>query len=85
MPASGSPDTPGRRGPILQTGRLERATNQPGGGDRGRHQQLAKPDLKVSIYVFGDEFTGNSRETVLKAVGYMNSRDFRRGARIHIS
>jgi hypothetical protein len=48
-------------------------------------RQLAKPDLKVSIYVFGDEFTGKSVEGVLKAVDYMNSRNASgvRRARIH--
>src|SRR6185436_12475983 len=47
-------------------------------------RQLAKGNLKISIYVMGDEFTGQSVEGVLRAVDYMNARDASGGRRVRI-
>jgi hypothetical protein len=48
-------------------------------------RQYANGNLKISVYVLGDEFTGNSVDNVLKAVGYMNAKDASgaRKVRIH--
>ena len=71
------PDTPGRRQAVIQ--RLATwnvySNSSPVEGIEAAIRQLAKGNLKISIYVLGDEFTGPSVEGVLKAVDYMNRRD----------
>jgi len=71
------PDTAGRRQAVLQ--RLASwnaySNSSPVEGIEAAIKQHARGNLKISIYVLGDEFTGSSVEGVLKAVDYMNSRD----------
>jgi hypothetical protein len=71
------PDTAGRRQAVLQ--RLASwnaySNSSPVEGIEAAIKQHAKGNLKISIYVLGDEFTGSSVEAVLRAVDYMNSRD----------
>jgi hypothetical protein len=80
------PDTPGRRQAVIQ--RLATwnvySNSSPVEGIEAAIQQLAKGNLKISIYVLGDEFTGPSVEGVLKAVDYMNSRDASGARRVRI-
>ncbi len=80
------PDTPGRRQAVLQrlAGWNAYSNSSPVEGIEAAIRQLAKGDLKVSIYVFGDEFTGKSVEGVLKAVDYMNSRNASGARRVRI-
>jgi hypothetical protein len=70
------PDTPGRRQAVIQ--RLSSwnaySNSSPVEGIEAAIRTLAKADLKISIYVLGDEFTGRSVEGVLKAVDRMNAR-----------
>ena len=48
---------------------------QPGRGHRRAPSAPSpRPDKKISIYVFGDEFTGDSIDEVLKTVDRINSR-----------
>jgi len=71
------PDTAGRRQAVLQ--RLASwnaySNSSPVEGIEAAIKQHARGNLKISIYVLGDEFTGSSVEGVLRAVDYMNSRD----------
>jgi hypothetical protein len=80
------PDTPGRRRAVIQ--RLATwnvySNSSPVEGIEAAIRQLAKGDLKISIYVLGDEFTGSSVEGVLKAVDYMNRRDSAGARRVRI-
>jgi hypothetical protein len=80
------PDTPGRRQAVLQrlAGWNAYSNSSPVEGIEAAIRQLAKAELKVSIYVFGDEFTGKSVEGVLKAVDYMNSRNTSGARRVRI-
>jgi len=71
------PDTAGRRQAVLQ--RLASwnaySNSSPVEGIEAAIKQHARGNLKISIYVLGDELTGSSVEGGLKAVDYMNSRD----------
>ena len=79
------PDTPGRRQAVIQ--RLASwnafSNSSPVEGIEAAIRQLAAGSLKVSIYVFGDEFTGKSIESVLDTVERMNASGRGRRARIH--
>ena len=80
------PDTPARRKIILQ--RLSTwspfSNSSPVEGIQRAIQAFARADKKISIYVFGDEFSGGSVETVLDEVERLNRRpDGGRHVRIH--
>lgn len=80
------PDTPARRQAVIQ--RLASwnafSNSSPVEGIEAAIRTLATGPQKVSIYVFGDEFTGPSIERVLTTVDYMNARGGReRRVRIH--
>jgi hypothetical protein len=79
------PDTPGRRQAVIQ--RLASwnafSNSSPVEGIQAAIRQLASGSRKVSIYVFGDEFTGKSVESVLETVERMNAAGRDRRARIH--
>jgi hypothetical protein len=85
------PDTPGRRKIILDRLRswnvfsnsspvegIERAVRTYGSPSK------SAPDKKVSIYVFGDEFSGGSVEEVLRAVAKVNTKDQDGNPRVRI-
>jgi hypothetical protein len=76
------PDTPGRRQAVIQ--RLASwnvfSNSSPVEGIEAAIKHHARAEMKISIYVMGDEFTGKSIENVLRAVDYINARD-RSGAR----
>ena len=80
------PDTPGRRQAVVQRLATWNAysNSSPVEGIEAAIQQLAKGGLKISIYVFGDEFTGRSIEGVLRAVERMNAKDASGGRRVRI-
>jgi hypothetical protein len=81
------PDTPGRRKAILQ--RLASwqvfSNSSPVEGINRAIQSFAAPDKKVSLYVFGDEFTGSSIDSVVQTVERLNraGRSGERRVRIH--
>lgn len=81
------PDTPGRRRVILERLRSWKvfSNSSPVEGITRAIRTFAAPDKKVSIYVFGDEFTGESIDEVVETVERLNPRDAdgERRVRIH--
>lgn len=81
------PDTPARREAILA--RLRRwqpfSNSSPVEGIAAAIRTYAAPDERISLYVFGDEFTGSSVQAVVDEVDRLNRRDAegRRRVRIH--
>jgi hypothetical protein len=81
------PDTPGRRQAIVNTMRTWRpfSDSNPVDGIIYAINTYWAPDRKISIYVFGDEFTGRSVENVVNQVERVNrvGADGQRLVRIH--
>lgn len=81
------PDTPSRR--RVTVSRLARwqpfSNSSPAEGIRAAIRNFQDPDKKISLFVFGDEFTGISIQAVLDEVERINPRneDGRRPVRIH--
>ncbi len=71
------PDTPGRRKIILQTLRNWNvfSNSSPIEGITQAIRAFNRSGKKISIYVFGDEFTGRSIEEVIKTVDRLNPVD----------
>jgi len=69
------PDTPGRRQAIVNTMRTWRpfSDSNPADGIIYAINTFWSPDKKISIYVFGDEFTGNSVERVINQIEVVNA------------
>jgi len=80
------PDTPGRRRVILErlSGWSVFSNSSPVEGIERAIRAFAAPDKKVSIYVFGDEFTGDSIEEVLTTVERINKKDAQGNPRVRI-
>ncbi|MEO1203088.1 MAG: VWA domain-containing protein [Pseudomonadota bacterium] len=81
------PDTPGRRQAIVNTMRTWRpfSDSNPADGIIHAITTFWAPDRKISIYVFGDEFTGRSVANVIKQIETVNrvGADGQRLVRIH--
>ena len=81
------PDTPGRRQAIVTTMRTWRpfSDSNPVDGIIYAINTYWTPDHKISIYVFGDEFTGRSVETVIRQIDLANrvGAEGERMVRIH--
>lgn len=81
------PDTPARRSAILE--RLKTwnsfSNSSPVEGITRAISTFYAPDKKISIYVFGDEFTGRSIQEVIDTVDRINreGKDGQRLVRIH--
>ena len=71
------PDTEGRRKVIIRTLRNWRAfsNSSPVEGINRAIRAFYDPGKKISIYVFGDEFTGSSIREVLDTVERINPKD----------
>ena len=71
------PDTPGRRRVILDRLRAwdPFSNSSPVEGITRAIRTFAAPDKKVSLYVFGDEFTGRSADEVVETVDRINRED----------
>ena len=80
------PDTPGRRRIILDRlrGWNVFSNSSPVEGIERAVRTYAAPDKKVSIYVFGDEFSGGSVEATLRAVARTNKKDKDGNPRVRI-
>ena len=81
------PDTPGRRRVILDRLRTWSpfSNSSPVEGITRAIRRYADPDKKISLYVFGDEFTGRSIDDVVETVDRLNKEDAQgnRLVRIH--
>lgn len=81
------PDTPGRRKAIISRLRTWNpfSNSSPVEGIQKAIRSFYSPDKKISLYVFGDEFTGRSIQTVIDTVERLNSqkKDQQRMVRIH--
>jgi hypothetical protein len=81
------PDTPGRRSVIMQNLRNWNvfSNSSPVEGITRAIRTFYDPDKKISIYVFGDEFTGESIAQVVDTVDQINreAADGERRVRIH--
>ncbi len=81
------PDSPARRNAIAQ--RMQSwapfSNSSPVEGIQAAISTFYAPDKRISIYVFGDDFTGSSVESVVDAVDRINvaDADGRRRVRIH--
>jgi len=71
------PDTPGLRKTVLERLRNWQpfSNSSPVEGIEAAIRTFAAPDKKVSIYVFGDDFTGSSIDEVVRTVRRINPRD----------
>jgi len=71
------PDSPGRRQAIINTMRTWRpfSDSNPVDGIIYAISTYWSPDKKISIYVFGDEFSGRSVENVIRQVDAINRAD----------
>ena len=71
------PDTPGRRQVIMQNLRNWNvfSNSSPVEGITAAIRTFHKPGQKISIYVFGDEFTGESIAQVIDTVDRINQTD----------
>lgn len=80
------PDTPSRRRVIIN--RLRNwnvfSNSSPVEGVTRAIRNFAKDDKKISIYIFGDEFTGGSVEAVLEAIERYNKKDEDGNPRVRI-
>ncbi len=81
------PDSPARRKAIINTLKTWNpfSNSSPVEGITKAIQTFYEPGKKISLYVFGDEFTGNSIENVIRTVELINKEDARgdRLVRIH--
>ena len=81
------PDTPGRRKVILNNLRTWRSfsNSSPVEGITAAIRTFYSRDKKISIYVFGDEFSGEAIQPVIDAVDRINvaDKDGSRRVRIH--
>ena len=71
------PDTPGRRQVIINRLRTWNpfSNSSPVEGITRAIKTFYSPDKKISLYVFGDEFTGRSIREVVDAVDRINPKD----------
>jgi hypothetical protein len=71
------PDTPGRREAIVNTMRSWQpfSDSNPADGIIYAISTFWSPDKKVSIYVFGDDFSGRSVEAVVRQIDNVNLAD----------
>jgi len=81
------PDSPGRRQAIVNTMRTWRpfSDSNPADGIIYAINTFWSPDKKISVYVFGDEFSGRSVEAVTQQIEAVNrlTADGQRMVRIH--
>jgi hypothetical protein len=80
------PDTPARRQAILDRLRTWSAfsNSSPVEGIEAAIRTFAAPDKKISLYVLGDEFTGDSIDEVVKTVDRLNQKDAQGNRRVRI-
>ncbi len=81
------PDSPGRRRAIVERMRTWNAfsNSSPVEGINKAIRTFYQPDKKISVYVFGDDFSGGSVEQVLATIDTINkeTKEGERMVRIH--
>ena len=81
------PDTPVRRRVIISTLASWRSfsNSSPVEGIEAAIRTYYDPNKKISLYIFGDEFSGNNMQTAVDVIGQINrkAKDGRRRVRIH--
>jgi hypothetical protein len=81
------PDTPGRRKVIINTLAIWRSfsNSSPVEGITAAIKTFYDPNKKISLYVFGDEYSGSDMQVAIDAVDRINraGRDGTRRVRIH--
>ena len=81
------PDTPARRKSIIKLfkGWKSASNSSPVEGIKAALKRYARPDINMSIYVFGDDFTGSSYDRVVATIDNLNKKkpDGTRLAKIH--
>ena len=80
------PDTPGRRQVIMNRIRTWNpfSNSSPVEGIEAAIRTYYDPNKKISLYVFGDEFTGRSIQEVIDTVDRLNPKDVDGNPRIRI-
>lgn len=80
------PDTPARRRIILERMRSWQpfSNSSPVEGIEAAIRTFYSPDKKISIYMFGDDFTGAASEPVRKIVRRLNPKDDKGNPRVRI-
>jgi von Willebrand factor type A domain len=80
------PDTPARRQAIMQRLRSWNAfsNSSPVEGIEAAIRTFSSSSRRISLYVFGDEFTGDSIEEVVRTVDRLNRADVRGERRVRI-
>jgi hypothetical protein len=80
------PDTPGRRKVIMDRLRTWNvfSNSSPVEGITQAIRTFYAPDKKISVYVFGDEFTGDSIQQVVKTIDRINRADADGNRRVRI-
>jgi hypothetical protein len=80
------PDTPGRRKVIMDRLRTWNvfSNSSPVEGITQAIRTFYAPDKKISVYVFGDEFTGESIQQVVKTIDRINRADADGNRRVRI-
>ncbi len=81
------PDTPTRRQSILNTLRTWNpfSNSSPVEGIRAAIDTYYSPDKRIGLYVFGDDYSGNSVEAVVDAVDRINVADESGRRRVRIN
>ena len=81
------PDTPGRRRNVVRLFKTWKSTSNssPVEGLRAALQRYARPGVKLSIYIFGDDYSGKSYNPVIEALTRLNTNAVtgKRLARVH--
>lgn len=80
------PDTPARRKAIISRIRTWNpfSNSSPVEGINTAISTFYSPDKKISLYVFGDDFTGRSIEEVIDTVDKLNPKDAQGNSRVRI-
>lgn len=80
------PDTPARRRAVIERLRIWNAfsNSSPVEGIMAAIRTFYSPDKKISLFVYGDEFTGRSIREVVEFVGKVNRRDAAGNPRVRI-
>ncbi len=80
------PDTPGRRRAILSVLTTWRATSNssPVEGVEAAIRTFYDPEKKISLYIFGDDFSGSAAQPVVDVIDRLNKADAQGNRRVRI-